>query len=703
MEYVNYIKHVIYTPDIYHMRFDFAVEGLGEVSKRVAIAALPFIALYRPAGVVLSVGMNGTRAFSHLQKLFLAEESGTWREYISEGGKATLAILALAATVYGVAFALLITTSFDLIQTIQSVCAGNGDLIEEGLQGLSSACYLGFMLAGGLEAMLVFSLLQGLCSFYQAKNEFKEKRWIEVIAKIGLGFLRMKQAHGYVKQIKRRDSFLQVKKIRAVAEKILRARQASHLVHHPLSSLKDRIDSKEVVLEDHHGERSNFGSHFHGFGHSLVKGENLTFRTKMVDGKEVIEFDFKVNHAFRAEVDQAIGELKGLQGKEFREVLGVLGSHAEGVSLGSGSFFDGFRGGWYQVGEAHEIKISGLGTVTIGKTLDDPNLYDRVVVQMDTDKTVYDLHEILALMNLDTSLHLSTRDDIERLKMGHLFRTFFPREATPFERTKEFFELPLDQLKDRMIAQASEMKSVFEKYYDQMSEEHIFDGRVRYRIAGLADAARKEGAKALTAAITGVYGEKDLFDRVASILKIGMISTEVRKENGFDKDGLGGGGVDFKSGGADSVYTQGIYERNCREHMSFDEFWYQSDVRLLISLEALELGSYQYDDGYCGCRIYEQGDDSDDYDWWGESPYKSRDSILEFVQKHQRGRGFAPGHEIMLKERVAPSFIQGLVVPDQKTKTNLINYLQGLDLSLSKPLDQFIHVSDHVSEELFIN
>ncbi len=711
MNYINYIQHTIYTPDILHRRFHFDLPEMQEAAKRISLVSLPFICLYRPAGFVLSVGMGSARVISHLQKLISVDQNGTWIQFGRELGGVSVGLLSLAATIYHYATALFLTTSIDLLHGMYLT----GDAlwnkqyakaIEELVESLSSVAYIGFMVTGGLEAMVIYSLLQAATCLLQARAEYKlgPGHRLEGFAKIAMALVRIKQAKGYVVQIERRNALLEIARIRTLFQKIAKARESSHLMNHPLSSLQERIEKGEVILN---GGEISCGSHFHGFGGELVKGENLTFRTKMIDGKEVIEFDFKVNHAFREDLDKSIQQIKALRGKQLTEILELSGSHAKGISIGTGSFFAEPFGGWYSdedIGSAHKIKIEGLGTVLIGNNTQIPNFYDRVVVQMDADQSVYNLHEILCLMNLDTVLNLSTKDDIEKLKLGHLFRTFFPREAGPLERSKEYFDLPLDCLKAKMIELAPEMHAVYNDYFDKMREEHIFDGRVRYRIEGLADAAREAGAKALTAAIMGAHTDAELLDRVTSMLKGGMLSTEVRKINEFAKHGLGGAGVDFLSGGADSVYAQLLTKKHCDEEMKFSKLYYQSSVRLLISLDALEMGSYQYHHDSIGNRMY---DENDNFWWWGIESYKDRDSILEFIQKQQSYPMNLNGHEVMLKERVAPSFFDGLVVPDESTKQKLIKRLNSEDLIidgliLGKPIDKFIRIADRVTEELFV-
>ena len=211
-----------------------------------------------------------------------------------------------------------------------------------------------------------------------------------------------------------------------------------------------------------------------------------------------------------------------------------------------------------------------------------------------------------------------------------------------------------------------------------------------------------------TAAITGAYKDSDLFDRVTSILKMGFISTETRFENQLDMHGLGGSGIDFWSGGADSVFTQMFTQKNIEDHLRLRDLMYNSKVRFLLKLDALETGSYQYKDDALGVRKIEN-------DFWFDDEYAERQNILEFTNDLQKNTRFANrynGHEVMFKERLAPSFIQGLVVDDQSTYNNLLHYLRdhnmiqidpnGNETILNTAVDQFIRIGTQVTDQLLV-
>ncbi len=652
----------------------------------------------------MSLGMNATRTYSCFRSALDAGGQREWDKAALEGGKGALAAISLATTVVHFTSGLFITTGVDVIQGASALgmAVWKGEYskaVEEALQTLASAAYIAFLLGGTLEAMAAFALIHAALSLYQARREIAEGRYLEGCAKLVLAAVRLNQAKGYLELIQKRNAYLEIQRIRDVYARLLRGRAASHLIRHPLASLEGRIAAKDVALLDGKGNEVHFGSHFHGNGGELVKGENLIFRTKIVDGEELIELDFKINHAFRGRLEAAVQQLKSIQRNEMEDLLALSGYHAKKISFNTGSFFEGHKA-FFKPGKAQEVAIEGLGTIRIGASPDEPNFYGRVVVQLKGNRSLYELHEMLSIVDLDSAIRLSTKDDLERLKMGHLFRTFFPKEATPFERTEEFFTLALNDLKAKMIEKSPGMEEIFAAYFDRMKEEHIFDGRVRYRIEGLADAAREKGARALTAAVMGAYAEKDLFDRVASMLRIGILSTEVRDANGFGNHGLGGGGADYHSGGADSVFTQLLTEKNVKDKMSFHSFNYQSKVRFLISLDALETGTYQYHSDSFGNRNY----NTKGFGWGWES-YKTRDGILEFIEKEQKAPFVHGGHEVMLKERLAPSYFFGIVVPNNFVKENLINHLREVgviqnETLLGKPVDAFIRVATNVSEDL---
>lgn len=677
MNYINYVKHAVYTPDVYHRSFEKDLPEEESLVKRVALVALPFIGLYKPAGSVISIGMGSVRTYTHLSA---AIESNS----IGDVAQTAFAILALTSSVFNYSTGILVVNGIDtlqgLIQVLTHLLQKEWNLAaNEALQVAINSIYLAFLLTNSLEFIFVFTVMQVLASIVQTRDELLKGRFLEAFAKTAMGALRAKQGYDYYQLIQRRNILFELKQYQTLIHRAKRGREVRDLIEHPLM---DKADGS-----------------FHGFGKHLVKGENITIREKESQGSESIEIQFKVNHAFRDKIQDLIQEISLYDCKETREILSHTGSHATDIKLKKGDFFSEkekddifFWGGSFS--EAHRIEMTGLGSIFIGSSPESINLYDRVVIQLPKGSNLFDFHEIMAFLNIDEALRMSTVADIERLKLGHLYRTFFPRDALTLERSEEFFALPLIDLQEKIFSTTPAMRDVYEAYFHQMIPDEIFAGKVRYKIPGLAEKSRELGARALTAAILGSYGkDEELYARVESILNTGLLSTETRYDIDLDSHGLGGSGIDFYTGGADSVFTQMITKRNCDNETYFQNFAYNSKVRLLIDLEAVEMGTYQYVTDSFGNRIV----DDSSFWWWGQTSYKDRLNILEFTESLETSRYNYFANEVMLKERLKPSWIKTIIVPDQKTHDSLSAYLSKQDRKFSA---DFIRIGDKITEEL---
>jgi len=704
--YTNYFSHTLFTPPHYQRDFarDFPkVERSQFLSKieRVALIALPFISLYRPLGSALSLSMGGCRCITQLRETISAAFRGERGAALWQMVQLALAVAALAGTLFNFTFGLFATSSIDLC--MQAIALFShlaqreyGLAFEDLLQVVSSTLYLAILFSGNLEVIFLSMAVQALLSFWGARSEWRAGRYPEVVAKVLMGMVRCYQAKGVVDQIQRRNFFLSIVKYQKLIARLENGRNVADLIDSPINDLDTKIEENRVTLFDAKDKAYDFGAYFSGFGKELVKGSNLNFRTVVVDGKNRVELDFKVNHVFRDRLKSLIQEMKSFDTIELKEILNISGSHATDLKLEKVPFEISKN---LNIGEAYKISLEGLGTLYVGASDNYLNLYDRVIVRMEEGKNIYQLHEILSFAGLTNTIRVSDPNDIERLKIGQLFRTFYPREATLFERTSTFFDLSIDELKRMIGEKVPNMKTIFENYLSTMKKVEILPGRVRYTIPELSDLAYNRGARALKAAVTGAQSNAELFYRVASILKMGMISPEMRFTNNISTTGLGGVFPDFTTGGADSVFTQLIAESNCIQHTSLSTFQYNSKVQLLFSLDLLETGTYQYYADKWGVRSL-----SNQSQFPGV--YLNRPNILDFVSKENLL--FFPGNEIMIKERIPPSMITGIIVQDVQTRDALLNYFRqcnliqsdasGPETILGKTLDQFIHVGQNISE-----
>lgn len=730
MNYINCFKHSIFVPQTDHRRYDLDLQGsLKEDSRirRIALTAIPFIALYRPAGTAISLGMGSCRVISHLQLLAAYQEKQEWRNVSKELALTTLAVTSLASNILHIRIGQLLTSSVDTTQsayyTTYYAFTGNyHKAVEEALQTIISTFYLTFILTGSLEVILLSVLFQAALHLYQIKEDLFKERYIEATAKLAMAAIRLNQADNYRYLIQKRNALLALQKYQNLIHQASKGRSSLHLIRHPLTDLHNKIDANKVILSNVEKEY-DFGSHFHGYGKGLVKGANLAFRTVMVNGKELTECEFKINHVFREKLQNTLAELQKLKPSEISDILQITNSHVQSLSIeelkASDNEYDPYK-------PVYQLMADGLGQITIGASQKFPNLFDRVVVLMDKEKNLFDLHELLSLAGLDTAIMSSSKDDLDRLKMGHLFRIFFPREATAFERSEAFFTLSTQELLDKMTP---EMKEIYDRYFDQIKESEILPGRIRYKIPGIVDEIQELGGRYLTAAIRGSDSKQDLYQRAASMLSLGMLSQEMKVK--YQINHHGDYGLDYLSSGADSIYTQMLTTKDLTSKgWDTSHLYYQSKVRFLISLDALENGTYQYIEDSYGNRLmdgknkYFSGSYADRLNileftkTLQESSNTNEYSINEILLKYQiplsyfeeilryfnisfskdflsdRQRDIGSllnylfivnlnnsnSNEVMLKDRIPPSYFKGFLVDNQDTCQELLDHLRTCNL-----------------------
>lgn len=689
LDKVEYYKHKLYDPSYYHRQYEKDLPpklesgSYAESAKRATQIALPFLSLYRPFGSVISISMGSCRIITNATEVLRGD--------LVKVMQVALAVLALAGTLYHFTLGLYITTAADILANLTQILQALSQqeyrqAVEELMQIFSSGLYLGIMMTGSLEVVLASILAQAMVSFYQAREEYAKGKTPEAIAKTILGFVRLVQAGQQIQVIQRRNVLL--KQYEELSKRISKGREIDHLWAHPL--IQAANGKEGIILEDGNGNEYDLGTHLHGYGKQLVKGMNVT----MKDQGDFVSLDFKVNHVFRERIQTVIAEVSQYKREETKELLGLLGSHVKGIAIGQKP---AQIGSW--TGNNHEIYLEGLGKITIGADENVITLYDKVSIQMEKGKTLYDFHEALSFLNLDDALRHSASEDIERMKIGQLFRIFRPYDATQFERTSPFFDQSLEELKTSILEKSPGMDAIFEKYLPRMELREIVPGRMRFAINGLADELRERGAYGLTSALTGAWSQQEINERVASILEMGMLSSEMRKDYNIGKKGLSSG-ADFYTGGADSVFTQLVTDRT----KSYNSFAYHSNVRFLISPKALENGTYQYHDDAFGTRELSGGG------WWfWFSDYLHRSNIFNFVAEERAI--FNSDNEVMLKERLLPEYVTGIVVNNDQMKSNILGYLRernivqidalGRETILSKPVDQFIHVGPTIKAEQF--
>ncbi len=458
--------------------------------------------------------------------------------------------------------------------------------------------------------------------------------------------------------------------------------------HELYENFDAKLDAKRFTIIDTNNQNLDFGSHFHGYGKQLVKGANLQFTQK----DNGVELSFRINRIFHEKLRDFIEDLDDMSSEEQSSFAQKFNVSEMNVNTSATYVVGKFPIPSPHAASAYKVHLKGVGSLVIGND-SYYNLKDRIKVRLNKGADLESFHHFLSIFGLEDALKKSSDEDIERLKLGVLFRTFYPSQAYFLEGMDEFFTLPVDELKQVIIDEVPKMEKILQKYTIKKTE--LLPGYVQYG-AVIDSKAYDLGARALTTALTALRHEishnqlsENGLNQLTNIIRFGLLSQEKRDAAGMSAEGLNDG-FHYEMGGARSVYTQMVTKKDIEEETS--EFGYDSPVRLFLSLEALNQSSYQY--------LW------DDFGIRDAAQYISRPTLLEFLKRSPRLFG---GHEIMLPDRVLPEHIKSMQVASEEIKQQIIDHLRKCNLIQEGetingiPLDQFIRTDEHVTPELVQN
>jgi len=436
--------------------------------------------------------------------------------------------------------------------------------------------------------------------------------------------------------------------------------------NHPLQNLGKQIEQKRVVL--HHpvkDEKYDFGAFFHGYGKGMVRGDVLRFKTKTKEnGTTSTELSFKINQFY-------FDKLKALlesQGKFPDHESGIRNIPCQDQSSTRKCKIElygkGIESYDYNRGILNGIKISLKG------------------------QEIETFQRELASLGLGQAVEPSSPEDLQKTKLLFLLENFYPQAADRLRKEEGCSTLSLDELRQKIVTTTPPMKDYLDRYTVQ--EQEIFPGFIRLSIP-IEEEIYALGGRALTCILVdrrydtefSVDLPSEQLLRVATIVHNGMLSLEKRSEGGIQPSG------GYDDGNPEVNYTQMIWERDVKNRTEIDSLGYseKGDVRLYFSLSALNRGSYQYNKGLYGAN---------------KGPaYENRKNIFDFMANFPfRKKEAVKYHEFMLADRILPEEIQGMSVPSEKAKEQIVECFRTCGLiqtdSLGQerihgiPVDQFI-------------
>ena len=353
--------------------------------------------------------------------------------------------------------------------------------------------------------------------------------------------------------------------------------------------------------------------------------------------------------------------------------------------------------------KAIEIEFEGIGKVIIGNSPDYKSLYNQISVQVSASsqpgENLSQMNLMLSMLGLGPVLSVQKPEDDERLKIATLYRSFYPTSAMQFERTMEFYELPPKSLIQHISQTEPRMASIFTEYLEtgKMKKVSIYPGKEVWAVPDLVEKMRAKGALGLMMGVDG-FTIESIAKTLAAIFEDGLLSTLDRYQAGLFIEGSSSE-RDLKSGGADGAYARIITEQIAQVDINEVNFLFSGRVQVLVDLECITQGAFGYNRDKCGEKTGTTGEPSLDYE--------GRDNLFDLT-------GYLSltdtKNEVMIKNRIDPKYMKGLVVQSEDDKTHLVKALQklkiitkheGVEYILGKPVKEFIHVAPKFSKEMW--
>jgi hypothetical protein len=466
---------------------------------------------------------------------------------------------------------------------------------------------------------------------------------------------------------------------------------------HPLYHLEGSIQKSKNMQA-----QPEFGAHFSGFDTGIIKGSTISARIELEISRRGMEktkkqvstnLHFRVSHIARSEIGNTIEIIKANKSAFEQSLPEGLKGHPVTISEIEHSSIPG------RFGKAIQVDFGNVGKVIIGNSEDWKCYFNDVSVKIPAGNEIPGgglkaFHQMLTVLGCGPIACIQRPQDDERIKIAQLFRAFYPKEAFKLETSQIFFNNEVTELIAIIKEKVPKMEMIFQHYLVQhpelMKKEEIYPGKNIWTVTDLGDKIRERGGLGLMSGVSDVLN-------IAKILKIGHLSSKDRFEAGLVINGASSE-EDLTSGGGGEVFTRMLTKELINKEI-FDEdgdeyFLFAGKAQILYDLDVLNRVSY----GYTTDAFGEKSLDSE--------LYQNRKSLIDFA-----GEKLGGSNEVMIKNRIDPKYIRGVVVQTLEQKDALIQDLQNEGLlpkkindktrMLGKSLSEFITVANKFNESMW--
>lgn len=315
------------------------------------------------------------------------------------------------------------------------------------------------------------------------------------------------------------------------------------------------------------------------------------------------------------------------------------------------------------IGRGVKIHIKGLGTILVPQ--DCKALEKRISFEVQADSSKEEETKLAHLMSIvglsSAAFEADGTSCVKCQKLMTLFRSYYPSQSYALEK-KGLSQNP-NQLKEQILQAAPQMKKIFEQYKDgeslRIEERGI--GKLTYTVPDMSSRLQQAGARALIAGIGDINRGKGL-ETLKVILSKGALSSKARFDAGLLISGASSD-EDHSSGGAGHVFTRMLTQSHLKTRDKITNFNFAGQIQLLFDLDTANAASTAY--------AYH----SDEFGTKNGSQYKQRPNLITFARSLDQSviRGnYLPDNEVMIKERIPPNHIKGVVVQSQEHREAVI-------------------------------
>jgi hypothetical protein len=499
-----------------------------------------------------------------------------------------------------------------------------------------------------------------------------------------------KAAFGFLKTGRKSEAF------KARAQAAARARFSKS---HPLYDMGEAIEKKIQAQAN-----PDFGAHFSFLDTGTVKGGVIRAWKRKVNAEELYSFQFKLSSYARVELQKSLVAIKEDISAFSRALPESLQEKIQISRMDylyrtkddRGNFTD--EQAYQHRGNAKAIQITfgDIGRVIIPDNPERLCLANEVIVELFAkEKASLDkLQQMCDLVGLGPVFYESREDDIKRRQMALVFRTYFPDIAYKLENSKEFYAMPLSELRVQLEEIHPDSKSVFKKYIDEQPEllqsVEIYPGRNSFAVTDISHQMRAAGAYGLMAGV-GQNGIDNGIDTCIRLLSgEGAISTQDRLYAGILRKGSSPES-DLELGGGDQVFTRLITDGF--EETDIKDFAYCGTIQVLYDLDVLNRGGYGYEEDEYGSKEVDL--------------YGCRKNLIDFTEQIVKQRKDTTvvqniNNEVMIKSRIGPEYIKGFIVQTVEQKNLLAAALRRRGIAIpGKSIDDFIHVATRFTKRMW--